>query len=74
MRESSQNRKENQCSHGLYVVGWYLSRRWTKEDYRLAQTPKLTLEEARQFFDAQAAELSLDGFTLKAFTLDTALR
>ena len=76
MRDQLRDRylKENQCSHGLYVVGWYLSRRWTKEDYRLTQTAKLTLEGARQLFDAQAAELSLDGFTLKAFTLDTALR
>ena len=76
MRDQLRDRylKENQCSHGLYVVGWYLSERWTKEDYRLAQTPKLTLEGARQLFDAQAAELSVDGLTLKAFTLDTALR
>ncbi len=76
MRDQLRDRylRENQCSHGLFVVGWYLSRRWTKEDYRLAQTPKLTLEEARQLFDAQASELSVDGFTLKAFTLDTALR
>jgi len=76
MRDQLRDRylKENQCSHGLYVVGWYLSGRWTKEDYRLAQTPKLRLEEARQLFDAQAAEFSVDGLTLKAFTLDTALR
>jgi hypothetical protein len=66
--------KENQCAHGLYVVAWFLGPRWTKKDYRLGQTPKLTLEEARNLFEAQARELSNGGVTLKAFVLDTALR
>jgi predicted NACHT family NTPase len=66
--------KENQCRHGLYVVGWFLCPKWTNQDYRRAQTPKWTLDEARHFFSEQAANLSTDGLILKAFVMDLGLR
>ena len=75
MRDQLRDRylKDNQCSHGIYVVGWFLSEEWDKNDYRLAQTPKFTLAEARAFFDGQASQLSEDAVTLRAMTLDTRL-
>ncbi len=76
MADQLRNRylKENQCRHGLYVVGWFVCPKWTKQDYRLGQTPKLSFDEARQFFNAQAADLSTNGVILKAFVLDSGLR
>jgi predicted NACHT family NTPase len=66
--------KENQCRHGLYVVGWFLCPKWTNQDYRVGQTPRWSIDEARRFFDAQAGDLSVAGAILKAFVLDLGLR
>jgi hypothetical protein len=66
--------KDNQCQHGLYLVGWFLCTKWMKEDYRKDQTPNWTIDEARRFFSKQACDLSVNGLTLKAFVLDTGLR
>jgi hypothetical protein len=76
MADQLRNRylKENQCRHGLYVVGWFVCPKWTKKDYRHGQTPKWTLDEARGFFSKQAANLSTDSLILKAFVLDLGLR
>jgi hypothetical protein len=57
-----------------YVVGWFVCPKWVKQDYRLRQTPKWSVDYARQFFFTQAAELSVDVAILKAFVLDVGLR
>jgi len=32
--------RENQCQHGVYLVGWFLCDRWSASDYRRGDTPK----------------------------------
>ena len=65
--------KDNRCRHGVYVIGWFLCETWNRKDYRRRQTPKLTFEEAREFFAQQAEELSIEGFTLRSYVLDSTL-
>jgi hypothetical protein len=60
--------------HGIYLVGWFLCDRWDRGDYRYGKTPKWTLADARANFEAQAARLSVGGLSLRAVTLDLALR
>jgi hypothetical protein len=66
--------KDNQCKHGLYLVGWYVCPQWERTDRRRAKVPKITLTTAQRHFDHQAQALSLGGVTLKAFVANTALR
>ena len=76
MREQLVERylKDNECRHGLYVVGWYVCDQWDTKDYRRRDTPSWTLDQARRFFDDQAASLSVDGLRIKSFVLNAALR
>jgi hypothetical protein len=66
--------KDNQCQHGLYVVGWFNCPQWDPEDSRHRQAPKYGIEEARKRFGAQAAEISKGTVRVKALVIDTALR
>ena len=45
---------ENDCSHGLYLIGWFTCPQWDSEDVRYTDTPKMNLNEAKQYFDEQA--------------------
>jgi predicted NACHT family NTPase len=64
--------KDNRCQHGLYLIGWFNCKQWDNKDSR--NPPKLNIEEAKQKFEAQAAELSKQGIKVKAVVLNTALR
>jgi hypothetical protein len=66
--------KDYDCDHGIYLVGWYACKQWDKDDPRKTATPKWSLQEARQFFDDQAIELSATGLSISAVVLNTALR
>lgn len=66
--------KDNRCKHGLYLIGWFNCPQWDNKDSRKQQSPKISIEEARKQFDAQAAELSQQSTRIKAFVMNTALR
>lgn len=55
---------------GIYLVGWFLCDYWDPEDSRKMRTPKWTIEEARNAFDAQASALASDVGGVRAFVLD----
>jgi hypothetical protein len=68
--------KDNECNHGVYLVGWYLCEQW-KNDKRKNKVPKkfTLLEDAKIFFSKQANELSIASEKLiEAFVLDCSLR
>jgi hypothetical protein len=66
--------KDNDCQHGIYLVGWYVCDQWDKYDYRKTSSPYWTMEKATEFFEKQANELSSNGIILKAVVINTALR
>src|SRR2546427_6397245 len=63
----------NDCQHGLYLVGWFNCNLWDKKDYRKAGTPNVTLEELRKQLGSQAANLSTNGRVIKSYVIDAAL-
>ncbi len=65
---------DNECRHGLYVVGWFLSEQWDTGDYRKARTPGWSLREAREFFRSQAEEVSEPMAQVRAFVLNACYR
>lgn len=68
---------DNDCRHGLYVVGWFLCPQWDDTDRgekkARSQMPA-TPDAARLLFDDQAAKLSKGGIVLNAYVLNVALR
>lgn len=66
--------KDNQCAHGLYLVGWYQCQLWDETDSRRQQCPRRwSLQRTRQEFDGQAAGLSTGTTVVKAVVLNAAL-
>jgi hypothetical protein len=66
--------KDNECQHGIYLVGWYDCAKWDDADGRKKRMPKWSREEAAQFFERQAQELSTADLRIRAVVLNTALR
>jgi hypothetical protein len=66
--------KDNECRHGVYVVGWFECAQWDPDDGRRKKSPKIPIEEARQQFESQAATLSAGGIVVRAVVLNAALR
>jgi len=65
--------KNNQCDHGLYLVGWFNCDQWDNDDYRKGDSPKTNLDDTQKKFEEQAIELSKQGKTLVSYVLNTAL-
>ena len=63
----------NKCSTGVYVVGWFLCDAWGGKDARKRQCCFKTMDGARRTFTRQAAKLSNDTRTIKAFLIDATL-
>jgi hypothetical protein len=66
--------KGSQCKLGLYLVVWCLCGKWDQSDERRGRTPQWSLSQAREFFDAQAQNLSGQDTNLHSFVLDATLR
>ncbi|MEH1907262.1 NACHT domain-containing protein [Nostoc sp.] len=66
--------RDNRCQHGLYLIGWFNCEQWDESDMRKQNAPKISLEEAREKFNFQAAQLSQQGVQIKAYILNAALR
>jgi predicted NACHT family NTPase len=66
--------QENTSRYGLYLVGWFMRDQWHEDDWRKGATPRISLEEARRQFSAQAAALSINGVKVDAAVIDAAIR
>jgi hypothetical protein len=75
MREQLRDRylRENQCSHGIYLVAWFLCDSWA-EERRKKHTPKWEVERVTRFFEQQALQLSTPDELLRSFVLNATLR
>lgn len=69
--------QDNDCQHGLYLVGWFLCDEWDETDYRKADAIRMmppSIAEARAFFDKQAVELSQDDSVIGSHIINCSLR
>lgn len=67
--------KDNECNHGLYLVGWFNCPQW-KAEARRSQALKLGHDKQaiQNQLDDQAKQLSQQGVCVKACVLDARLR
>ncbi|MGA2327332.1 MAG: hypothetical protein ABSH05_13700 [Bryobacteraceae bacterium] len=66
--------KDNECRHGIYVVGWFECGQWDPDDNRRTRGPKISIEDAQRQFESQAAALSTGGILVRAVVLNAELR
>ena len=68
--------KPRELSHGLYLVGWFESEYWDSDDSKL-KSPSIkkfqSLLELNNYLQAQARELSKEGFLVKSKIIDVSL-
>lgn len=61
---------DNQCQHGLYLVGYFLCDSWDDGDYRKRQCSCDDVDTLLQSLTTKAQGLSVDGLTLSARVMD----
>lgn len=64
--------KNNTCKYGLYLIGWFDSEMW-KDENRRRKIPKVSIEEAKIFFDEQAEKLTDNEREVRAYVVDVRL-
>ncbi|KKN57272.1 hypothetical protein LCGC14_0564000 [marine sediment metagenome] len=68
--------KPRDLSHGLYLVGWFESEYWDPDDSKL-KSPSIkrfqSIPDLNNYLQAQAQELSKEGFFIKGKVLDISL-
>ena len=65
--------KDNDCRHGIYLVGWFLCDAWSKTDSRRKAVELKTLNELNDFLTQQADRVSSTGIQIRAAVLDASL-
>jgi hypothetical protein len=66
--------RDNQCQHGIYLVGWFTSDKWDDKDYRRRRWSASDKSALQERVGAKAAELSKTGIKVRAVILDASLR
>jgi hypothetical protein len=65
---------DNQCRHGLYLIGWFNCDQWDRNDRRFRKVQRLQKIELERILEGQAAFLSNDEVLLRPFVINAALR
>ncbi|HXD30147.1 MAG TPA: hypothetical protein VN643_03465 [Pyrinomonadaceae bacterium] len=65
--------KNHASPFGLYLVGWFNCEQWTSQGRRKQRSARVTLQQATEKFEKQAASLSDQDATLKTFVLNAGL-
>jgi predicted NACHT family NTPase len=66
--------RDNQCRHGIYLVGWFMSDKWDPQDYRRRRLTPSDKSELQERLDAKATDLSKAEIKVRAMILDAGLR
>jgi hypothetical protein len=63
----------NDCTHGIFLLAWFLCSIWTPKDSRKSKVQFETRASAERFFSKQAEALSAEPIHLRAFVLDATI-
>jgi hypothetical protein len=66
--------KDNQCRHGLYLVGWFYCLQWDNEDRRKKIASRRDPCEVQKRLETRATELSQGDLHIESIILNSALR
>jgi hypothetical protein len=62
--------RDNDCKHGIYLVGWFLCDAWSKRDPRRISLKLKTLKGLTNYVTRQADQLSSPEIQIRAVVLD----
>jgi hypothetical protein len=65
--------KDSACRHGLYLVGWFSSPKWSDADHRKRAVKRLKLAELQESLATKARSLSTGGAQVETLILNVAL-
>jgi hypothetical protein len=65
--------KNNDCKHGIYLVGWFLCDSWSKRDSRRRAVKFKTLNDLNDHLTQQARGVSRAGNQIRAAILDASI-
>ena len=65
--------KDNDCRHGIYLVGWFLCGAWSKRDSRRRAVEFKSLNVLNDYLTQQACRLSRDRNQIRAVVLDASI-
>ena len=66
--------KDNQCRHGIYLVGWFGCKQCQKTNCKTKICNKGSIDDLRKQLDEQAISLSTRGLKIKSLVANAALR
>jgi hypothetical protein len=76
MQEQLVNRylAQNDCRHGIFLLGWFLCNTWSSKDSRRRQVKFANRSEAEKYFRSEAGRLSRPPIQLRSIVLDATIR
>ena len=66
--------KDNQCRHGIYLVGWFGCSQCKYSNCKTKICKKGSIDDLRKQLDEQAINLSISGLKIKSLVVNAALR
>ena len=69
--------KNNDCQHGIYLIGWFNCDIWADSDYRKKDAKRFVGEDKAIFktkMDEQSSKLSKNGININAFVMDLSIK
>jgi hypothetical protein len=75
MRDQLVNRylAQNDCTHGIFLLGWFVCDEWSRNDRRRRQMKFATRCQAEEYFKAQVDRLSAGTVRLRSIVLDATI-
>ena len=64
---------QNDCRHGIFLLGWFLCDTWSRKDSRRQQVKFANRYEAEEYFRAQAERLSKPPIQVRSIVLDATI-
>jgi hypothetical protein len=76
IRDQLRNRYlvDNDCRHGIYIVGWYMCSQWDSTDPRYGTTLRRNRDQVARELTDSARALSTNGVQVRAVVFRTGLR
>lgn len=62
--------QENQCQHGIYLVGWFSSAKWDTPGNRKARAEGRDISATRTLLEAQAVAMTNGTRVIRSFVMD----
>lgn len=64
---------DNDCRHGIYLVGWFLCTAWSKKDSRIKRVKSMKRQQLANDLSKQASQLSTTGNQIRSVVLDASI-